>query len=168
MIWFYGISTKVGYFKPNPLYTYILDIYDLQRYFCGSGFLNELKLILSHSVKQFQVLLHITNKSIKDLTFVYTQLNDQTVLFHTIPFSISYLFALSLNVKQFYITALRVRVDMGAMAIKEGVRVVKWLSSLEMDTATRVQILAETDCISHSTNILGKGMNPIIFPPAMG
>ena len=31
-----------------------------------------------------------------------------------------------------------------------------------------VQILNETDCISHSTNILGKGMNPIILPPAMG
>ena len=23
------------------------------------------------------------------------------------------------------------------------------------------------DCISHSTNTLGKGMNPIILPPAM-
>ena len=23
-------------------------------------------------------------------------------------------------------------------------------------------------CISHSTNTLGKGMNPIILPPAMG
>ena len=37
-----------------------------------------------------------------------------------------------------------------------------------MDTATQVQILDETDCISHSTNTLGKGMNPIILPPAMG
>ena len=35
-------------------------------------------------------------------------------------------------------------------------------------TATRVQILDETDCISHSTNTLGKGMNPIILPSAMG
>ena len=26
----------------------------------------------------------------------------------------------------------------------------------------------ETDCISHSTNTLGKGMVPIILPPAMG
>ena len=26
----------------------------------------------------------------------------------------------------------------------------------------------ETDCISHSTNTLGKGINPIILPPAMG
>ena len=25
----------------------------------------------------------------------------------------------------------------------------------------------ETDCISHSTNTLGKGMNTIILPPAM-
>ena len=25
-----------------------------------------------------------------------------------------------------------------------------------------------TDCISHSTNTLGKGMNPVILPPAMG
>ena len=39
---------------------------------------------------------------------------------------------------------------------------------VEMDTTTRVQILDETDCISISTNALGKGMNPIILPPAMG
>ena len=25
----------------------------------------------------------------------------------------------------------------------------------------------ERDCISHSTNTLGKGMNPIILPPAL-
>ena len=36
-----------------------------------------------------------------------------------------------------------------------------------MDMATRVQILDETDCVSHSTNTPGKGMNPIILPPAM-
>ena len=37
-----------------------------------------------------------------------------------------------------------------------------------MDMATQVQILDKTDYISHSTNTLGKGMNPIILPPAMG
>ena len=37
-----------------------------------------------------------------------------------------------------------------------------------MDTATRVQILDDTDCISRSTNTIGKGMYPIILPPAMG
>ena len=35
-----------------------------------------------------------------------------------------------------------------------------------MDTAIRVQILDEADFISYSTS-LGKGMNPIILPPAM-
>ena len=33
---------------------------------------------------------------------------------------------------------------------------------------TIVQILDETGCISHSNNTLGKGMNLIILPPAMG
>ena len=37
-----------------------------------------------------------------------------------------------------------------------------------MDTATRVQILDETDYISHSIKNPGKGMNLIILPPAMG
>ena len=37
-----------------------------------------------------------------------------------------------------------------------------------MDKAIRVQILDETNCISHSTKTLGKGMNPIILPPVMG
>ena len=37
-----------------------------------------------------------------------------------------------------------------------------------MDTATRVQILDQPNCILHSTNTLGKGMNPIILPLAMG
>ena len=42
------------------------------------------------------------------------------------------------------------------------------LPYISMNTATRVQILDETDCISHSTNTLGEGNNPIILPPAMG
>ena len=67
-------------------------------------FLNEAKLILLHTVKWFQVLLCITNNSIKHQSFVYTQLNDQTVLFQTTQFSTSHLFALSLNIKQFYLT----------------------------------------------------------------
>ena len=37
-----------------------------------------------------------------------------------------------------------------------------------MVTATPVQILDDTDSISHSTNTLAKDMNPIILPPSMG
>ena len=57
-----------------------------------------------YTVKEFQVLLCITNKSIKYKSFVYIQLNDQTVLILTIQFSIIYLLAPSLNFKQFYLT----------------------------------------------------------------
>ena len=54
-----------------------------------------LKLIILlntiHSfVKWFQVLLCIINNPIKHQSFVYTQLNDQIVLFLTIQFSISH------------------------------------------------------------------------------
>ena len=41
-----------------------------------------------------------------------------------------------------------------------------YLAHSEM--ATQVQILDEDVCISHSTNALGKGMNPIILSPAKG
>ena len=58
--------------------------------------------ILSNN--KFQILLSITNNSIKHQSFVYTQLHDQTVQFKLVQFSISHLFALSLNVKQFYLT----------------------------------------------------------------
>ena len=63
-------------------------------------FLNEPK----HRVKWFQILVYIANNLIKHQSFAYTQLNDQTVLFKTIKISISHSFALSLNVKQFYLT----------------------------------------------------------------
>ena len=45
----------------------------------------------------------MTNNSIKHQSFVYTRLNDQTVLFQTIQFSISHLFVLSLKVKQLFL-----------------------------------------------------------------
>ena len=44
-------------------------------------FLNEPKIILLQTVKWFQLLLCITNNSIKHQSFVYTQLNVKTVLF---------------------------------------------------------------------------------------
>ena len=62
-------------------------------------FLNEPKLILLPTIKWLQVLLCITNNSIKHQSFVHTQLNDQTVLFQTIQFSISHSFVPGLNVK---------------------------------------------------------------------
>ena len=51
------------------------------------------------NVKKFQVLLCITNNSIKHQLFVYTQLNDKIILFLTLQFNVNHLFELSLNVK---------------------------------------------------------------------
>ena len=79
-------------------------MYRIYKHILLTTFLNESKLILLCTVKWFQVLQCITNNSIKHQSFIYTQLNDQTVLFQTIQFSISLLFALSLNAKQFYLT----------------------------------------------------------------
>ena len=62
--------------------------------------LNEPKLILFYAFKCFQSLWCITNNSIKHQSFVYSQLNKQTVLFQTIQFCITHLLSLSLNVKQ--------------------------------------------------------------------
>ena len=67
-------------------------------------FVNEPKLILLHTVKWFQVLLCMSNNSIKHQSFVYRQLNVQTVLFISIQFCINHLFALSLNLKQLHLT----------------------------------------------------------------
>ena len=57
-----------------------------------------------NKVKWFQEMLSNTNNSIKHQLFVYTRLNDQTVLFQTIQFNISHLFTVCINVKQFYLT----------------------------------------------------------------
>ena len=82
---------------PDPLYKYILNM--ICKHIMLITFLDKPNLILLHTVKWLQVYLCISNNLIKHQSFVYIQLNDQTVLF-----SISHLFALSLNVKQFYLT----------------------------------------------------------------
>ena len=61
---------------------------------CQKNFYSKL-FSLVNKVKWFQVLLCITNNSIKHQSFIYTQLNVKTVLFQIIQFSIS---------TQFYLT----------------------------------------------------------------
>ena len=39
---------------------------------------------------------------------------------------------------------------------------------MEMDTASRVQILEDAVCILHIANTRGKSINPTIIPPSMG
>ena len=63
-----------------------------------------LTIQFGHTVKAFHGLLCVPNNSIKQQSFVYTQLNGQRVLFLPIWFNVSHLFAHSLNVKHFYLT----------------------------------------------------------------
>ena len=56
-------------------------------------FLNNPKLILFCTVKLFHTLQCIPNNSIKYQLFVYPHLNDQTVLFLRIQFSINFMLA---------------------------------------------------------------------------
>ena len=103
LVWFYGISTNVGYLMPTPVFTYILNIWFINT-FSTYTLLNDQSVLFlriqfswSHKVKWFQVLLCIINNLIKHQSFGYTQLNDQIVLYLRIQFSINHLFALSLN-----------------------------------------------------------------------
>ena len=66
----------------------------------------------SNSCKYCHVSLTI---QLKHQLFIDTHLNDQTVLLQAIQLSNSHLFALSLNIKQFYRT---LSVDLRAMTIK--------------------------------------------------
>ena len=65
LVWSYAISTIVRYLIPNPVYTYISDMYNFL-----ITFLNEPKLIVLHTIKCFQLLLCITNNLDKHQSFV--------------------------------------------------------------------------------------------------
>ena len=59
---------------PNPVYTYILNIYDLERIVWQSQFMNDQGLICLNAVEWFQVLLSSTN------CFICTQLKDLRII----------------------------------------------------------------------------------------
>ena len=96
LVRFYGISTIVGYLMPNPLYTYIKYIWFVNTYSW-----KHFKWVW-HTVKWFQILQCISNNLSRYQSFVCSQLNNQTVLFLTIQYIISYFFAHSLNVEYYH------------------------------------------------------------------
>ena len=116
LVGFYGISTNAAYLMPNPVYTYILNIYDLVWFdlvwfdlvlwhinqILLITFLNEPKLILLHTVKWIQVSLFTINHT----SFICNQFKCQTVLFDQ-------------KIGPYQVLQLRVRVGLGAIAIKE-------------------------------------------------
>ena len=85
-VYFYGISTIVGYAISNLLYTYI-KIYMIDAPILLIMFLNESKLILFliYGSKYCDVSL-----TIKQQLFVCIELNELSVIFLTIQFRISH------------------------------------------------------------------------------
>ena len=86
------------------------------------------------------------------MIFKQVQINGQTVRFLIIQFNESHLFAQSLKGQT--VRFLIIQFNESHL----------FAQSLNV----KQFFLDETDCISHSTNTLGKGMNPIILRPAMG
>ena len=108
LAWFYGTSFIVGYLMSN-IFLYIYIKYMISKHILKIIFLNEPEVISFRTVKWFHLFQSnidnsiiyqlfvctqfivfkycITNHSIKHQSF-NTQLNDQTVLFQTIQFSI--------------------------------------------------------------------------------
>ena len=58
LVWFSDISTIVGYLMPNPLYTYISNIYGLSTHFLNNSFKRVWAHCFLHIVKWCQVLLN--------------------------------------------------------------------------------------------------------------
>ena len=89
----------------NLAFTYIFNIW-FANSFCRYTQLNDqtvlFLMIQFYISQQSQMVPSIAmhhQQFIKHWSFVYTQLNDQIVLFQTIQLNVTYLFALSLNVK---------------------------------------------------------------------
>ena len=125
LVGFYGISTIVGYLMPNPIYTYILNkymvwfgwvlchinhcwLFNAKSYLCiyieyiwfvnslCIYILNDPELILLYTGFKY---CYVSQTIQLNTSHMLTQLNDQTVPFLTIQFSISHLFAHSLNIE---------------------------------------------------------------------
>ncbi len=102
LIGFYGISTFVGYLTPNPFLCILSVLFKTIQFSMSTQFncQKHFYFNLFSLFKQLYITIKF-NVSIKHQSVVYS---DQTVLFLTVQFSISHLFALSLNVKQFHLT----------------------------------------------------------------
>ena len=62
LVWFYGISTIVGYLMLNPLYTYILNIYDLIGFYDISTILVYLMLNPIYTYEIYMIYKHKSTK----------------------------------------------------------------------------------------------------------
>ena len=99
----------ISHFYPIEIIKFIINYFFTQSevitiYTIWLSFFYLTLFIHLHTFEWFHVLLYIINNSIKDQSFVYTQLNNKTVLLQSTQLILIHFFAYSLNVKQFYLT----------------------------------------------------------------
>ena len=58
-VWFYGISTFVGYLMPNPIYAYILNIYDLVWFGLVSWYINYCWLFMENPLYTYILNIYV-------------------------------------------------------------------------------------------------------------
>ena len=109
-------------------------------------------------------MLCITNNSNTPQTFVYLQLNDQTVLFQTILFSVSHLFVHSLNVKQFLSGAATSGLSGPESNGNEGV--------LRISQNSRITGVSPSDCLMSFSDTSWRGSYlsaemPLVYSPSL-
>ena len=89
LVGFYGISTIVGYLMPNPLYTYISNIYDLVWFGWVLWHINHCKLFYIKPIFMHKTVLFQAIQVSISTVFVCTQLIVKTVLLKINQFNIS-------------------------------------------------------------------------------
>ena len=140
-----------------------------------------LSMTISLMVYRYYFILHTRSKYlyIFPLSFIFTYWSVGTTQWELLFFAQPFFFYISLGlvtncnwmipISQSKIILCIFSDGLWIMHMLCGRRRCSWCNGYcRMDSATRVQMLDETDCISHSTNTIGKSMNPIILPPAMG
>ena len=58
LVWFYGISTILGYLMPNPIHTYTLNIYMICEYILLDNILKQIWALFCTQLNDFKVLLY--------------------------------------------------------------------------------------------------------------
>ena len=112
----------------------------------------------NHLNKNFSAYLHVRLSLFSILYLplfpvIFTGRHKFSILY--LPLSLLYLFPQPISISVVHLFFWR-------CPWCNGYRRRKWTRRHEF------KYLDEADCILHSTNTLGKGMNPIILPPAMG
>ena len=89
-------SNASKYFYLIPIYHFRITVKEIQVLLFNT-YLYSTLFILFHTVKSLQVLLCISNNSIKHQSFVYSQVNYQTFLLIAVQFSITNFFTVLMS-----------------------------------------------------------------------